>query len=95
MEVGARTERLQSEPHFAGLLVTGAPLTITEGGPVAQLVVTATVPVLCSPQDRALGHCCLQLHLTLGAAGGEQHCPRGGLLHRVSKIKFWDMPSMT
>ena len=48
--VGARTERIESDPHFAGLQVTGAPVTLVEGGQVATLVLTATVPVLCSPQ---------------------------------------------
>ena len=81
--VGARTEHLRSEPLFAGLVVTGAPLTLEEGGPVAQLVVTATVPVLCSPQDRATGECCVHLQLGLGPAGGEQRCPWGEPLHRV------------
>ena len=48
--VGARTERLESDPHFAGLQVSGTPVTLVEGGQVAILVLTATVPVLCSPQ---------------------------------------------
>ena len=48
--VGARTERIGSKPHFAGLQVSGAPVTLVEGGEVATLVLTATVPVLCSPQ---------------------------------------------
>ena len=48
--VGARTERLESDPHFAGLQVSGTPVTLVEGGQVATLVLTATVPVLCSPQ---------------------------------------------
>ena len=98
--VGARTERIESDPHFAGLQVSGTPVTLVEGGQVATLVLTATVPVLCSPQvvescllgtcltffslqDRALGSCCVHLHLALGVAGQEQRCPWGGLLHRV------------
>ena len=48
--VGARTERIESDPHFAGLQVSGTPVTLVEGGQVATLVLTATVPVLCSPQ---------------------------------------------
>ena len=48
--VGARTERIESDPHFAGLQVSGTPVTLIEGGQVATLVLTATVPVLCSPQ---------------------------------------------
>jgi len=81
--VGARTEKLESKPHFAGLQVSGTPVTLVEGGQVATLVLTATVPVLCSPQDRALGSCCVHLHLALGVAGQEQRCPWGGVLHRV------------
>ena len=98
--MGARTERIESDPHFAGLQVSGTPVTLVEGGQVATLVLTATVPVLCSPQvlescffgnlfdnsffqDRALGSCCVHLHLALGVAGQEQRCPWGGLLHRV------------
>lgn len=81
--VGARTERVESSSLYTGLRVSGAPVTLVEGGAVAHLVLTATVPVLCSPQDRALGDCCVQLHLGLGAAGGEERCPWGGLLHRV------------
>ena len=48
--VGARTEKIESDPHFAGLQVSGTPVTLVEGGQVATLVLTATVPVLCSPQ---------------------------------------------
>ena len=48
--MGARTERIESDPHFAGLQVSGTPVTLVEGGQVATLVLTATVPVLCSPQ---------------------------------------------
>lgn len=81
--VGARTERLRSEDKFAGLVVSGGPLALVEGGPVQHLVVTSTVPVLCSPQDRALGHCCVELHLGLGTVGQEQYCPSGDVLHRV------------
>ena len=51
--VGARTERIGSKPHFAGLQVSGAPVTLVEGGEVATLVLTATVPVLCSPQAKS------------------------------------------
>ena len=102
--VGARTEKLESKPHFAGLQVSGTPVTLVEGGQVATLVLTATVPVLCSPQvvffkfkvssfilfsqDRALGSCCVHLHLALGVAGQEQRCPWGGVLHRVGNSTF-------
>ena len=70
--MGARTERIGSKPHFAGLQVSGAPVTLVEGGEVATLVLTATVPVLCSPQveQNSFGNILNVDHLFSGPGAG-------------------------
>ena len=84
--VGARTERKKSEELFAGLVVTSGPgpLEVIEGGPPALISISSTIPVLCSPQDRAFGECCIHLELAINQIDEEQHCPQGNPLDRVS-----------
>jgi len=83
--VGARTERKKSEELFAGLVVTSGPgpLEVIEGGPPALISISSTIPVLCSPQDRAFGECCIHLELAINQIDEEQHCPQGNPLDRA------------
>ena len=83
--VGARTEKRRSDPHFAGLEVMAGSggVTVIEGGPPTLVGVRSTVPVLCPPQDRARGDCCLSLELALTDIGDSQRCAGGDILDRV------------
>ena len=83
--MGARTERKKSEEQFLGLVVTSGPgpLEVVEGGPPSLISITSTVPILCSPQDRAFGECCVHLELAMNEIDEEQHCPQGNPLDRV------------
>ena len=58
-------------------------VSVKEGGEVVTIPVTSTVPILCPPQDRAFGECCLVLDLALTQIGEEQRCPQGDVLDRV------------
>jgi len=83
--VGARTERKKSEEQFAGLVVTSGsgPLEVFEGGAPSLISITSTIPVLCSPQDRAFGECCIHLELAMNEIDEEQHCPQGNPIDRA------------
>ena len=75
----------RSEERLAGLVVSPvAGRGVEEGGPPGLLALTATVPVLCSPQDRVTGDCCVTLELGLSELGQPGRCPTGGQLQRVS-----------
>ena len=78
-----------SESLFAGVVVSSpSPLRVEEGGAGAEVLLTATVPVLCSPQDRAFGECCVHLRLAVNEIDNKQFCPWGDQLHRVSSFFF-------
>lgn len=83
--VGARTERKKSQKQFAGLVVTTGqePLEVVEGGPPSLVSITSTIPVLCSPQDRAFGECCIHLELAMNEIDEKQHCPQGNPIDRA------------
>ena len=61
-------------------------VSVREGGDIVKIPVTSTVPILCPPQDRAFGECCLVLDLALTQIGEEQRCPQGNVLDRVRII---------
>jgi len=83
--VGARTERKKSSDQFAGLVVTSGsgPLSVFEGGAPSLISITSTIPVLCSPQDRAFGECCIHLELAMNEIDEQQHCPQGNPIDRA------------
>jgi len=83
--VGARTEAHRSNEFFAGLVVLGPPgsLSVVEGGAPSLVSLTSTVPVLCTPQERAFGECCVKLELTLAVIEGHQYCPSGEQVDRA------------
>ena len=82
--VGARTEKRRSEGQFAGLVVSGSGLVVVEeGGPPTSISLTSTLPVLCPPQDRVRGDCCVSLELSLTQLQGQERCPEGNILDRV------------
>ena len=81
--VGARTEKRRSDPFFAGLRVSSEAVSVEEGGPPTSLSLTSTIPVLCPPQDRVRGDCCLSLELSLNEIEEEARCPEGNILNRV------------
>ena len=84
--VGARTEKRRSEDLVAGLDVNqgSGTVLVKEGGGTVSIPVRSTVPVLCPPQDRAFGECCLHLELALREVEEEQLCPQGNVMDRVS-----------
>ena len=86
--VGARTVKRRSEEVTTGLVINqgSSSVTVKEGGGVVQVPVTSTVPILCPPQDRARGDCCLYLDLAISNIDQEQRCPEGNILDRVSII---------
>ena len=63
-------------------------VSVREGGDIVKIPVTSTVPILCPPQDRAFGECCLVIDLALTQIGEEQRCPQGNVLDRVRIIVF-------
>ena len=74
---------------FAGLQVVSAtPLTAKEGGGPSLISLVSTVPVLCAPQDRAFGECCVHLELAMTALDQPQRCPAGNIVDRVSSNIF-------
>lgn len=83
--VGARTEAHTSNKMFAGLVILGPPgtLSVEEGGAPALVSLTSTVPVLCTPQERAFGDCCVKLELSLAVISGNQFCPSGEQVDRA------------
>ena len=86
--VGARTEKRRSQDLVAGLDVNqgSGTVSVKEGGGVVSIPVRSTVPVLCPPQDRAFGECCLHLELALRELEEEQLCPQGNVMDRVSSV---------
>ena len=84
--VGARTVKRRSSEILAGLVVNQGlrSVSVKEGGSVVNIPVTSTVPILCPPQDRARGDCCLYLDLALSEVDQEQRCPQGNVINRVS-----------
>jgi hypothetical protein len=95
--VGARTERKKSEDLFAGLVVTSGsgPLEVLEGGAPSLISITSTIPVLCSPQDRAFGECCIHLELAMNEIDEEQHCPQGNPIDRVNFLPPMNIPPVS
>ena len=85
--VGARTEKRRSKDQFVGLIVNkdqgSGSISVKEGGGVVHIPVSSSVPVLCSPQDRAFGECCIHLDLALSEIDSEQRCPQGNVMDRV------------
>ena len=88
--VGARTEKRRSQDLVAGLLVNqgSGSVSVREGGGALNIPVTSSVPVLCPPQDRAFGECCLHLELALTPVEEEQRCPQGDVMDRVSAASW-------
>lgn len=86
--VGARTEKRRSQDLVAGLDVNqgSGTVSVKEGGGVVSIPVRSSVPVLCPPQDRAFGECCLHLELALREVEEEQLCPQGNVMDRVSSV---------
>jgi hypothetical protein len=66
------------------VVISPSPIVVEEGGPAANLTLTSTIPVLCAPQDRAFGECCIHLELAMDYKNGAQYCPAGNILNRVS-----------
>ena len=74
-----------SEAVYAGIKVLSpSPIKVEEGGAPVDLLLTSTVPVLCSPQDRAFGECCIHLEIAMNDINDKQYCPSGAELDRVS-----------
>ena len=76
-----------SEPFFAGIKVTSSSrVRVEEGGPPAHLTLESSIPVLCSPQDRAFGECCIHLEVAMNELEEPATCPTGSQLDRVGHL---------
>ena len=75
---------------MAGLTVNlgSGTVSLKEGGGAVNIPVRSSVPILCPPQDRAFGECCLHLELALTEVEEEQLCPQGNVMDRVSAVSL-------